>query len=272
MGGNKGSTQMWVNQTIYNKENGVEHPSTLQLDQDIQAFSKEKIDRLRALLNSTSKSFVSCGLTMNSKSSFNISSSILDSGAADHMTSFPSHFTSYLKVSKRQPITVANGDHVPISRSSNVQLHSSLSLHDVLHVPKLPNNLIFIHRLIQDWNCAVTFFHSHCVTTPIWKNFLLVNGQPQKLGKLLKFGIIINILDIHRLGYLRQLFIKESVESFKCDICQFSKYHRATFSPSNNKSLEPFDLIHSDVWGPASNSISGVKWFVSFIDDCTHVT
>ncbi|RDX71652.1 hypothetical protein CR513_48974, partial [Mucuna pruriens] len=63
-----------------------------------------------------------------------------------------------------------------------------------------------------------------------------------------------------------------SVESFKCDICQFSKHHRATFSPSNNKSLEPFDLIHSDVWGPASNSILGAKWFVAFIDDCTYLT
>ncbi|RDX97471.1 hypothetical protein CR513_19758, partial [Mucuna pruriens] len=32
MGGNKCSTQMWVNQTTSNKENGVEHPSTSQLD------------------------------------------------------------------------------------------------------------------------------------------------------------------------------------------------------------------------------------------------
>ncbi|RDX63300.1 hypothetical protein CR513_58286, partial [Mucuna pruriens] len=150
MGGNKGLTQMWVNQTTSNKENGVECPSTSQLDQDIQAFSKEEIDRLLALLNSTSKPLGSCGLTMNGKSSFNISNSvpqsiwILDSRATDHMTSFPSHFTSYLKVPKRQLITVANGDHVPIAGSGNVQLHSSLIL-------------------IQDWNCAVTFFRSHCV-------------------------------------------------------------------------------------------------------------
>ncbi|RDX67460.1 hypothetical protein CR513_53664, partial [Mucuna pruriens] len=46
MGGNKGSTQMWVNQTTSDKENVVEHPSTLQLDQDIQVFSKEEMDRL----------------------------------------------------------------------------------------------------------------------------------------------------------------------------------------------------------------------------------
>ncbi|RDX81345.1 hypothetical protein CR513_37992, partial [Mucuna pruriens] len=98
---NKGSTQMWVNQTTSDKEN-------------------EEMDRLRALLNSTSKPLGSCDLTINGKSSFNISSSILDSGATDHMTTFLSYFTSYLKVSKKQLITVANGDHVPIAGSGNV--------------------------------------------------------------------------------------------------------------------------------------------------------
>ncbi|RDX70730.1 hypothetical protein CR513_50006, partial [Mucuna pruriens] len=44
------------------------------------------------------------------------------------MTSFPSYFTSYSKTSKKQPIIVANGDHVPIARSGNVQLKSSLEL------------------------------------------------------------------------------------------------------------------------------------------------
>ncbi|RDY05147.1 Copia protein, partial [Mucuna pruriens] len=73
MGGNKGSTQMWVNQTTFDKENEVEHPSTSQLDQNIQAF-----------------------------------------------------------ISKKQLITVANGNHVPIVGSGNVQFHSSLFLHNNL--------------------------------------------------------------------------------------------------------------------------------------------
>ncbi|RDX78270.1 hypothetical protein CR513_41475, partial [Mucuna pruriens] len=98
---NKGSTQIWMNQTTSDKENVVEHPSTLQLDQDIQAFIPQSIW-------------------------------ILDSGAIDHMTLFPSYFTSYLKVSKRQLITVANRDYVPIAGSGNVQLHSPLSLHNEL--------------------------------------------------------------------------------------------------------------------------------------------
>ncbi|RDY05098.1 hypothetical protein CR513_11093, partial [Mucuna pruriens] len=120
---------MWVNQTTSDKENGVKHPSTFQLDQDIQAFSKEEMDCLRALLNSSSKPLGSCGLTMNVPQSI----WILDYGATNHMTLFPSHFTSYLKVSKRKLITIANGDHVPIVGSGNIQLHSSLSLYNILH-------------------------------------------------------------------------------------------------------------------------------------------
>ncbi|RDX82933.1 hypothetical protein CR513_36210, partial [Mucuna pruriens] len=107
---------------------------------------KEEMDLLRALLNSTSKPLGSCGLTMKVPQSI----WILDYGAIDHITPFPSYFTSYLKVSKKQLITVANRDHVPIVGSGNVQLHSSLSQHNVLYVPKLANNLISIHRLIQD--------------------------------------------------------------------------------------------------------------------------
>ncbi|RDX97924.1 hypothetical protein CR513_19243, partial [Mucuna pruriens] len=216
MGGNKDPTHKWVNQTTSGKENIVEHPSTSQLDQDIQAFSKEEMDRLQALINSTRKPLGSCGLTMKGKSFFNISSSvpqsiwILDYGATDHMTSFPSYFTSYLK----KLITIANEDHVPIVGFVNAQLQSSLSLHNVLHV-----------------------------TTPIRKICLPFNRQSQKLGQLLKFSFTINVLDIHRLGYLRECFhiyLQKSIKSFKCDFYQFSKHHHATFSPSNNKSLEPF--------------------------------
>lgn len=57
------------------------------------------------------------------------------------------------------------------------------------------------------------------------------------------------------------------------EICALDKHHQIIFSPSYNKSVEPFDLIHSIVWGlvPVSN-VSGTRWFFSFIDNCTQVT
>ena len=40
-----------------------------------------------------------------------------------------------------------------------------------------------------------------------------------------------------------------------------------------NKSVIPFDLIHSNVWGPSPvPTSSGHGWFVVFVDDYTRMT
>ncbi|BBH02385.1 hypothetical protein Prudu_012927 [Prunus dulcis] len=60
--------------------------------------------------------------------------------------------------------------------------------------------------------------------------------------------------------------------SFKCETCVMAKSHRTVFPLSNNKAALPFELVHSDVWGPARVTSHGFRWFVTFIDDCTRLT
>lgn len=56
-------------------------------------------------------------------------------------------------------------------------------------------------------------------------------------------------------------------------MCDLAKHKRVPFTTSNKKSSCPFYLVHTDVWGPANiPNISGAKWFLTFIDDCTRVT
>ncbi|RDY03601.1 hypothetical protein CR513_12802, partial [Mucuna pruriens] len=38
----------------------------------------------------------------------------------------------------------------------------------------------------------------------------------------------------------------EFVDSSKCEVCDVSKHHHASFYPSNSKSVASFDLVHSD--------------------------
>lgn len=46
-----------------------------------------------------------------------------------------------------------------------------------------------------------------------------------------------------------------------------------SFSPSINKSVEPFVLVHNDVWGSSwVASLFGYRWFVSFIVDFSLTT
>ena len=69
------------------------------------------------------------------------------------------------------------------------------------------------------------------------------------------------------------LFSKLPDSSFKCDACILAKSHRVSYSTSLNKSDIPFALIHSDVWGPSPiTTSSGIRWFMTFIDDCTRMT
>jgi GAG-pre-integrase domain/Integrase core domain len=90
------------------------------------------------------------------------------------------------------------------------------------------------------------------------------------------------ILWHHRLGHMSfsalerifpVLFKKCSRSKLVCDACEFGKYIRTMYPSHGNISLNYFDIIHSDVWGPSRIiSASGFRWFVTFIDYCSRVT
>ena len=71
----------------------------------------------------------------------------------------------------------------------------------------------------------------------------------------------------------QDLFVGCSVSDFECDTCVPAKSHRVSYPLNSNKSAIPFGRVHSDDWGPSSIiTSSGIRWFVTFIDDCTRMT
>ena len=69
------------------------------------------------------------------------------------------------------------------------------------------------------------------------------------------------------------LFLRTQQESLFCDACEYAKHTRNSYPLNNNKSTIPFMTIHSDVWGPTQTpSLSGSRWFITFIDCCTRMT
>ena len=66
----------------------------------------------------------------------------------------------------------------------------------------------------------------------------------------------------------RGLLGSVSTENFDCVSCQLGKQSALPFNTSESISIDIFDLIHSDVWGPSSvSSIGGSRYFVVFVDD-----
>jgi len=69
------------------------------------------------------------------------------------------------------------------------------------------------------------------------------------------------------------LFKDLNIKDFHCDVCELAKHNCVPFPISNHRSSNPFDLLHSDIWGPSTIlNIFGARWFVTLIDDCSRVT
>jgi hypothetical protein len=58
-----------------------------------------------------------------------------------------------------------------------------------------------------------------------------------------------------------------------CEACQLSKHHRVSF-PSRvvHRVSSPFELVHSDVWGPINVASNKFHYFVTFVDDFSPMT
>ena len=64
-----------------------------------------------------------------------------------------------------------------------------------------------------------------------------------------------------------------SFHKFDCMSCQSGKQTKLPFNNNDSFSFTPFDLVHSDVWGPAPfTTEGGSRYFVIFVDDYSRFT
>ena len=65
-----------------------------------------------------------------------------------------------------------------------------------------------------------------------------------------------------------------TLSSLACESCQLGKYTRISFPKRlNNRAKSPFELVHTDVWGPCRTvSTLGFQYFVTFIDNYSRCT
>lgn len=225
---------------------------------------------------------------------------ILDSGASRHVTGMPSEFTSYTpySYSHKETIQTADGTSRPIRGIGTVQCTPSITLSSVLYVPAFPVNLVSISSLIDQMDCRVSLDRENCLI------------QERKTGRRLGTGVrrnglwyldrshtdeaiclalsavaseeVAKVMLLHcRLGHISfdimsKMFPSEMCKVDKCklvcDACEFGKHTRTSYVSRGLRSLSPFILIHSDVWTSPITSMSGAKYFVTFIDCYSRMT
>ena len=272
---------------------------------DSGPFNKEQIDQLLKLIKSNSSSgtpsvlLAQTGRNPKAFSCLNFSPWIIDSGASDHMTSFSHLFSTYFPCSGHDKIRIADGSFSPIAGKGFIKLTEKINLNAVLHVPNLACNLLSVSKLSKDSNCRVTFFESHCEFQDQNSGMMIgrarmleglyyfdevpvSNKKAQSFNSTSSISVREKIMLWHyRLGHPSFLYLKHlfpelfkgiDCSSFHCESCIFAKFHRSTYLPKPYQASKPFYLIHSDVWGPSKiTTLSGKRWFVTFIDDHTRL-
>lgn len=236
-----------------------------------------------------------CGYALLSTNQDNCNGWIIDSGATDHMTFDPNDFVEITQP-KRSRVANANGVTYPVTGAGTVA-HSPSSLSNTLLVSSLSNKLISVGQATEELNCVALIYPIFCLFQDILTKEIIGRGTKREglyymddfsHGKASNMQHSTGIKEREiwlwhrRLGhpsfsYMKYLFpdlfsnLKDPI--FTCETCILAKSHRVPFPISLNKSDIPFALIHSDVWGPSPvTTISGIRWFVTFVDDCTRMT
>ncbi|KAL4571517.1 hypothetical protein LXL04_018277 [Taraxacum kok-saghyz] len=104
---------------------------------------------------------------------------MFDSGASHHVASNPASFHTLSEYGGPNEIVLGNGTGLSISHTGHSSLPTSsrlLHLHNILFVPQLRNNLIFVAKLCKSNNVSVEFFPSFFLVKDLRTGAILMRG------------------------------------------------------------------------------------------------
>jgi hypothetical protein len=222
-----------------------------------------------------------------------------DSGATDHVTGELEKLVVRDKYNGTNQIYTDSGSGMHIKHIGHSIIRTpgrDLSLNNILHVPKSTKNLAYIHHIASDNN---VFFKLH-------PDFFLIKDRESRrtlMGGSSKGGLypiscststsssskqVFNVSKVpmsrwhagHPSSTIVRFVLNKNSLPFSsnlspesvCDVCQQAKCHQLPYPISTSASKAPLELIFSDVWGPACDSIGQNKYYVSFIDDFSKFT
>ncbi|CAL2239261.1 unnamed protein product [Prunus armeniaca] len=189
---------------------------------------------------------------------------IIDSGATDYMMFDPDDFLNTTQP-RQTCIAIANGVTYLVTGAGTVALSSFLTLSNTLldiHTKEIIGRGTKRRGLyyVDDFSPGVAISVTHSFDSKQKKIWL----WHRRLGHS-SFSYMKHLIP--------DLFSGFKDSDFTCDICILAKSHRVPYPLSTNKCTTPFTLIHFDVWGLSPiTAPSSVRWFVTFIDDCTRMT
>lgn len=213
-----------------------------------------------------------------------------DSGASNHVTHQTEKFQEINEHHGKNSLIIGNGEQLEIIAIGSSK-RKSLNLHDILYVPNITKNLLSVYKLTADNNTLVEFDKNCCfvkdkLTEKAILKRILKDGLYQLSGIERSPSAYISVRESwhRRLGHPNNNTLDKVLKNCKikvspsdhfsfCEAYQYGKMHLLPFQSSSFHAKEPLELVHTNVWGPASIlSSSGCKYYVHFVDDFSRFT
>lgn len=215
----------------------------------------------------------------------------VDSGASSHMTPNGQLLTNTRTV-KIGDIVSASNSRMKVKCAGRATLkmnENEIDVEEVLHVPELSASLLSVSKMVEKGN-SVIFNKDGCKIVNT-QNALVAECKP--MNGVYKFRgdggmcmlagkkdsaftwhrrlghINFNSLTKMRDGAVLGMEFDDDDRQIKlCETCARGKQVRQRFGPSESKSSDVLELIHSDLMGPMEvMSIGRAKYILTFVDD-----
>ncbi|KAG8477106.1 hypothetical protein CXB51_030102 [Gossypium anomalum] len=225
-----------------------------------------------------------------------------DSGASNHVCQNAADLSASTPYSGTSELLMGNGAPTHILSVGDTVIPASsklLRLSNVLCVPSIRKNLLSVSQFARDNDVFFEFHPTYCVVKDIQTGETLLRGRVR--DGLYQFSAdptrslpcvsAVHNVDVedspsrsdpftlwhNRLGHpsssvvttvLNNCGIVTNKKSLShiCIACQKGKSHKLPFSLSTTEYIELFELVVSDLWGPASVACEGHLYYVSFVD------
>ena len=232
---------------------------------------------------------------------------LTDTSASDHITPDLSQLSLAQQPAIGESVIVGNGQDLPVTHIGNGKLITSshnFCLNNILRVPRTASNLLSIHKLCLPNNAFCYFDAYRFLIQDLPRGKVLYRGLSKDRVYPMPSSTLPSSSPSHpnssgfvalppqfllwhnRLGHPCAKVLHSAMSSFpsvkvscvsdicsKCTSCISAKMHKTPFPTHVSNTEYPFQLVHSDVWGPAPVTfVLDHRFYVIFVDDFTRFT